>query len=77
MEAPATREVFQKIIDGVNADLAQHERIKGFTILPAELTIDNGHLTPTLKVRRRIVEKAYSREIDEMYTPGTSARAAS
>ncbi len=77
VEAPATREVFQKIIDGVNADLAQHERIKGFTILPAELTIDNGHLTPTLKVRRRIVEKAYARQIDDIYSPGTSARAAS
>jgi len=77
VEAPATREVYQKIIDGVNADLAQHERIKSFVLLPGELTIDNGHLTPTLKVRRRIVEKTYQREIDALYSPATAARAAS
>ncbi len=78
VDAPATREIYQKIIDGVNADLAQHERIKSFALLASELTIDNGHLTPTLKVRRRIVEKTYKREIDAMYSPGgAAARAAS
>ncbi len=77
VDSPATREVFQKIIDSVNADLAQHERIKSFVILPGDLTIDDGHLTPTLKVRRRIVEKTYQRQIDELYAPGATARAAS
>ncbi|HEU4928307.1 MAG TPA: long-chain fatty acid--CoA ligase, partial [Candidatus Krumholzibacteria bacterium] len=75
VEAPATREVFQKIVDGVNADLAQHERVKGFALLPGELTIDDGHLTPTLKVRRRIVEKTYQDEIDGMYQSSTASHA--
>ncbi len=65
--APATRELFQKIVDGVNADLAQYERIKGFTLLAHDLTIDDGHLTPTLKVRRRNVENSYENEIASMY----------
>ena len=77
VEAPATRELFQKIIDGVNADLAQHERIKGFALLPGELTVDDGHLTPTLKVKRRMVEKTYARQIDELYSSRATARAAS
>jgi long-chain acyl-CoA synthetase len=74
VEAPAVRELYQKVVDGVNADLAQYERIKGFALLPSELTVDDGHLTPTLKVRRRIVEKTYAREIERLYRPnGTSA----
>ncbi len=71
--APAVRELYQRIIDGANADLAQYERIKNFTILSRELTLDDGHLTPTLKVRRRIVEKTYQRDIEAMY--GTAAAA--
>ncbi len=75
--APAVRELYQKIVDGVNADLAQYERIKSFTLLNQELTVDEGHLTPTLKVRRRIVEKTYRNEIDAMYTAGAAAHAVS
>ena len=75
--APAVRELYQKIVDGVNADLAQHERIKSFALLGQELTVDDGHLTPTLKVRRRIVEKTYRDEIDAMYATGAAAHAVS
>jgi long-chain acyl-CoA synthetase len=75
--APAVRELYQKIVDGVNADLAQHERIKSFTLLKQELTVDEGHLTPTLKVRRRIVERTYRDEIEAMYTAGAAAHAVS
>ncbi|MCI0451937.1 MAG: long-chain fatty acid--CoA ligase [Candidatus Latescibacteria bacterium] len=75
VEASAVRELYQKIVDGVNADLAQYERVKGFVLLGQELTIDAGHLTPTLKVRRRIVEKTYHNEIEAMYQSGAAARA--
>ncbi len=75
--APAVREIYQKAIDSANTDLAQYERIKGFTLLSQELTINDGHLTPTLKVRRRIVEKTYRNEIEAMYSPGAHAHAAS
>lgn len=75
--APAVRELYQKVIDGVNADLAQHERVKLFALLPDELTIADGQLTPTLKVRRRIVEKMYRNEIETMYQASTVSRAVS
>jgi long-chain acyl-CoA synthetase len=74
--APAVRELYQKAIDGANADLAQYERIKSFALLPRELTIDDGHLTPTLKVRRRIVEKTYRNEIEGMYSAPAPTHAA-
>ncbi len=75
LSAPAVRELFQKMIDGVNGDLAQFERVKGFTLLSGELTIDDGHLTPTLKVRRRMVEKTYRNEIESMYQSGAATHA--
>jgi long-chain acyl-CoA synthetase len=74
--SPAVREVYQKLVDRVNADLAQHERIKSFMLLPDELTVEAGHLTPTLKVRRTIVEKAYRDAIEGMYQAGVAAHAA-
>lgn len=72
--SPAVRELLQKAIDGVNADLAQYERIKNFVVLSRDLTIDDGHLTPTLKVRRRIVERTYHDQIESMYQAGTAAQ---
>jgi len=73
--APAVRELYQKAIDRVNADLAQHERVKSFVLLADELTVEDGHLTPTLKVRRTIVEKTYRDEIEGMYQAGAAAHA--
>jgi long-chain acyl-CoA synthetase len=58
---------FAAAIDAVNAGLAQFERIKKFTLLDREFTIAAGELTPTLKVKRRVIEEKYRRVIDEMY----------
>ncbi len=46
---------------------AQVETVKKFTILPRSFTIDDGELTPTLKVKRRNVNKSFEREIEAMY----------
>ena len=64
---PEVRKLYQEIVDGVNASLAQYERIKSFTLLDGELTTANGDLTPTLKVRRKIVEEHFRDKIDAMY----------
>jgi long-chain acyl-CoA synthetase len=61
------QQAFQAIVDAVNAPLAQFERIKKFALVPDEWTIASGVLTPTLKVRRRIVETKYRDMIDRMY----------
>jgi long-chain acyl-CoA synthetase len=65
--AAAVREEVQKAVDQVNATLARVETIKKFTILPRAFTVETGELTPSLKVKRRIVAKNFSDEIEAMY----------
>ncbi len=50
-----------------STELAKFERIKGFILKRNPFTIDDGEMTPTLKIKRRIVEKKFAAEIDEMY----------
>ena len=57
----------QATIDGMNDKLARVEQVKKFTILPRELTIDDGELTGTLKVKRNVVSEHFSDVIDGMY----------
>jgi long-chain acyl-CoA synthetase len=64
--AELLREI-QSAIDRVNEELARVETIKKFTILPSAFSIDGGELTPTLKVKRKVVAEKYAREIDAMY----------
>jgi len=59
--------LYQAAFDRVNANLAQFERVKTFALLERELTTENGDLTPSLKVRRKIVEERFSDKIDSMY----------
>jgi long-chain acyl-CoA synthetase len=58
---------YQKLIDDLTPDLAPFERIKKVTVVPREFTIESGELTPTLKVKRRVVEERYKGLIDRMY----------
>ncbi len=51
----------------VNKTLAKYETIKQFAILPRDLSVDEGELTPSLKVKRRVVEKRYIDVLDKMY----------
>jgi long-chain acyl-CoA synthetase len=51
----------------VNGNLAQFERIKKFQLLPREFTIAAGELTPTMKVKRQVVDRAYGEVIERMY----------
>lgn len=57
----------QTAIDGVNRSVSRAESIRQFTILPRDLTIADDELTPTLKVRRAVVEKSYAGVIDAIY----------
>jgi len=69
--APEVQKLYQGIIDEVNGTMAQFERIKSFSLLDVELTTANGELTPTLKVRRKIVEEKFKDQIDAMYRPNS------
>ena len=57
----------QRVLDEANAHYAQVEQIKKFRILPADFSQETGELTPTLKVKRNIVEQKYATELDALY----------
>jgi long-chain acyl-CoA synthetase len=58
---------YREVIETLTPDLAQFEKIKRFTLLTNEFTVDAGELTPTLKVKRRVVEEKFRDVIDRMY----------
>jgi long-chain acyl-CoA synthetase len=64
---PQIRALFQREIDAYNTDKPHHEQIRAFALLPADLTIEDGSITPTLKVKRRILETRYQGLIEQMY----------
>ncbi|MDC3983101.1 AMP-dependent synthetase/ligase [Polyangium jinanense] len=66
-EDPAVVAAVQKAVDSVNSTLARVETVKKFHITDRPFTIENGELTPTLKLKRRVVYDRYAREIDRMY----------
>jgi long-chain acyl-CoA synthetase len=59
--------LYQALLDALNVDLAQFEKIKRFALLPKEMSIESGELTPTLKVRRKIVEQRWAHVIEQLY----------
>ena len=63
----AVKQLITPYVDEVNKTLAKYETVKQFAILPRDLTIDAGELTPSLKVKRKVVEKNYATVLDKMY----------
>jgi long-subunit acyl-CoA synthetase (AMP-forming) len=57
----------QKAVDEVNTQLARVQTIKKFTIVPAEFTVEGGEMTPTMKVKRKVVREKYANEISSFY----------
>ena len=64
---PRIIDLFERQIAGLTTDLAQYERVKKVALLENELTIEGGGLTPTLKVKRRVVDENYREIIDQLY----------
>ena len=65
-DAAATRLV-QREIAQLTAELADYERVRRVALLPQEFTIDGGEMTPTLKIKRRVVDEKYGELINELY----------
>jgi len=63
----AVRELLESEVARVNHELASYESVKYFRILPRDLTTETGELTPSLKVKRKVVAEHYRQEIKEMY----------
>lgn len=64
---PRVREMVQETVDELNRNLPRHEQIRRFAILPNELTVEDGEITPSLKMRRRAIENKYRHLLDGMY----------
>jgi long-chain acyl-CoA synthetase len=66
-QIPELRAAVQEVVDEVNSHLARVETVKKFTILGESFSIANGELTPTLKLRRKVINERHQRAIDGMY----------
>ncbi|MHB8507125.1 MAG: AMP-dependent synthetase/ligase [Candidatus Dormibacteria bacterium] len=67
------RAIFQAGVDAVNANLSSAEQVKRFEILPADLSLEAGELTPTMKVKRRVINDRYAGVIEGIYAAGGRA----
>lgn len=75
LEHPRVIDVIQRQIDRLTPDLAQYEKVKKVALLPKELTTESGELTPTLKVKRRVIDEKYKHVIDKLYADAEHAPA--
>ena len=67
---PQVHKHFMEEIQRLTPDLAPFEKIKKIALLESDFSIENGEVTPTLKIRRRVVESKYKNLIDQIYTSG-------
>jgi long-chain acyl-CoA synthetase len=65
--SPQVRVLIQDYIDQLNAKLNHWETVKKFIILEHDLSVDNGELTPSMKLKRKVVTEKYKKELDELY----------
>ena len=65
---PKVLEFYRKLIDSFNEFFNHVEQVKRFELLPDEWTIDSGELTPTLKLKRKVIMEKYKTAIDRIYT---------
>ncbi|MDB1122929.1 AMP-dependent synthetase/ligase [Vibrio algarum] len=61
-------EMLEQRVADLQKDLAKFEQVKKFTLLPKAFSMDKGELTPTQKLRRKVIHERYEEEIEDMYT---------
>jgi long-chain acyl-CoA synthetase len=69
---PRVIDLFERQVAALTTDLANYERVKKVALLEHELTIEGDELTPTMKVKRRVVDEKYKDVIDAIYADGNS-----
>jgi len=70
---PRVRALYADIVGEVNRGLARFETLKKLLLVPHEFTTEDGALTPSLKLRRKVVEERYGKQIDELYAEAETA----
>jgi long-chain acyl-CoA synthetase len=66
-QQPAAVKIVQRDVTSITAHLADYERVRRVALLPDEFSIDNGEMTPTLKVKRAVIDERYEKMIDDLY----------
>lgn len=64
---PAVQQIIRAQLDKYNVQFGHVEQVKKFKLLPHEWTIDSGELTPSLKVKRKVLEAKFEKEIEDLY----------
>jgi long-chain acyl-CoA synthetase len=72
---PKVQALYEGIVESVNQNLARFEKLKRVLLIADEFSADNGILTPTLKLRRRVVEERYRQQIDDLYAQAEATAA--
>jgi long-chain acyl-CoA synthetase len=70
---PKVQGLYDGIVESINQNLARFEKLKRVMLVADEFTADNGALTPTMKLRRRVIEDRYRRQIDDLYAQAEAA----
>ena len=70
LECPLVKEQMHQLLAKVNSDLNHWEQIRAYKFIPYALSIEKGELTPSMKLRREVVETKFANEIQQMY-PGS------
>ncbi|WP_143307972.1 AMP-dependent synthetase/ligase [Chitinophaga vietnamensis] len=69
LQLPDIKDIFKQATDKYNQFFNHIEQVKKFVLLPREWTVDGGELTPTLKVKRKVILEKFRQEIDSIYAP--------
>jgi len=70
---PDVRAVYEGIVDDLNRNMARYEKLKRVLLVADEFSAENGTLTASMKLRRRVVEERYRQQIEEMYEQAETA----
>ena len=70
---PKVVKMYEEIVSGVNGGLAQYESMKRVKVVPDEWSVEEGSLTPSMKLKRRVVNEKYAKEIAEFYADEATA----
>ncbi len=73
--SPEVRALFAEEVATVNKELARYEQIHAWELLPDEFTIETGELTPTQKIKRRVINQKYGEIIEALYSDAEAQRA--
>jgi long-chain acyl-CoA synthetase len=65
---PRILDLFQRQVDANTTGLAQYEKVKRVALIENEFSIAGGEMTPTLKVKRRVIDEKYKDVIDRIYS---------